>query len=83
MSSILYRVNRRGQFKDYVNGTFNEVQKASNDLHSRAANKGYKMICRSIGNAGVILTYSDGNTRVEIAYTSTENEKVMLNHLYK
>ena len=83
MNSILYRVNKQGQFKDYANGTYNEVQQASNDLRSRAANKGFKMICRSVGNAGVILTYSDGNTRVEIAYTSTENEKIMLNHLYK
>jgi hypothetical protein len=83
MNSILYRVNRKGQFKDYVKGSFNQVQQASDDLRSRAANKGYKMICRSVGNAGVILTYSDGNTRVEIAYTSTENEKVMLSHLYK
>ena len=83
MNSILYRVDRKGQFKDYVNGTYNDVKQASDDLRSRAANKGYKMICRSVGNAGVILTYSDGNTRVEIAYTSTENEKVMLNHLYK
>ena len=83
MNSILYRVNKKGQFKNYVNGTYNQVKEASDDLRSRAANKGFKMICRSVGNAGVILTYTDGKTQVEIAYTTCDDEKMMLNHLYK
>ena len=83
MNSILYRVNKNGQFKNYVNGTYDQVQQASDDLRSRAESKGFTMICRSVGNAGVILTYTDGKTQVEIAYTTCENEKYMLNHLYK
>ena len=83
MNSILYRVNKNGQFKNYVNGTYDQVQQASDDLRSRAASKGFTMITRSVVNAGVILTYTDGKTQVEIAYTACENEKYMLNHLYK
>ena len=83
MNSILYRVNKNGQFKDYVNGTYDQVQQASDDLRSRATSKGFTMITRSVGNAGVILTYSDGKTQVEIAYTTCDDEKMMLNHLYK
>lgn len=83
MNSIHYRVNKKGQFKNYVNGTYDQVQQASDDLRSRAASKGFTMICRSVGNAGVILTYTDGKTQVEIAYTMSEDEKIMLNHLFR
>ncbi len=83
MNSILYRVNKNGQFKNYVNGTYDQVQQASDDLRSRAASKGFTMITRSVGNAGVILTYTDGKTQVEIAYTMSEDEKIMLNHLFR
>ena len=83
MNSILYRVNKNGQFKNYVNGTYDQVQQASDDLRSRAASKGFTMITRSVGNAGVILTYTDGKTQVEIAYITCESEKMMLNHLFR
>lgn len=83
MHSIYTKVNGKGQFKEYMNGTYFEMKAASNDLISRATAKGFKMVCRSCGNAGVVLTYSNGETKVEIAYITCESERVMLYHIYK
>ena len=81
MYSIYFKVNGKGQFKHYMNGTYSEMKTASQDLLNRATVKGFRKVCRSCGNAGVILTYSDGNAKVEIAYISSESERIMLNHI--
>ena len=32
MNGIYYKVNRKGQYKNYMNGTYTEMKKASDDL---------------------------------------------------
>ena len=81
MNSIFYRVNKNGQYKNYMNGSYTEMKKASNELIERATSKGFKMVKRSSGNCGVILTLSKGKTQVEIAYTTCNREKDMLNFI--
>lgn len=78
MNSIYYRVNRKGQYKNYMNGSYTEMKKASDDLINRAASKGFKMVERSFGSCGVILTYSDGTTKVEIVFVQSDSERVWL-----
>ena len=81
MYSIHTKVNNKGQFKQYMNGTYTEMKAVSNNLIKRATAKGFKMVSRTYGNCGVILAYSDGKTKVEIAYISSESEKEMLYHI--
>jgi len=78
MNSIYYRVNRKGQYKNYLNGSYTEIKKASDDLIKRATFKGYKMVERSFGSCGVILTYSDGTTNVEIVFVQSDSEREWL-----
>ena len=81
MNSIFYKVNGKGQYKNYKEGSYAEIHNASKELLSRAKAKGYKMVKRSSGNCGVILTLSNGETQVEIAYTTCNREKDMLNFI--
>lgn len=75
MNSIFYRVNKNGQYKSYMNGSYTEMKKASNELIERATSKGFKMVKRSFGTGGVILTYSNGMTSVEIVYVDNDNDR--------
>lgn len=74
MNGIYFKVNRKGQYKNYMNGTYAEMKKASDDLISRATAKGFKMVQRAAGTGGVFLTYSDGKTSVEIVYCTCERD---------
>ena len=78
MWGIYFKVNGKGQYKNYMDGTYTEMKKASDDLINRAASKGFKMIRRSQSASGVTLTYSDGKTRVEIVYVETERNRKWL-----
>lgn len=75
MNSIFYRVNKNGQYKNYMNGSYTEMKKASNELIERATSKGFKMVMRLFGTGGVILTYSNGMTSVEIVYVDNDNDR--------
>jgi hypothetical protein len=78
MWGIYFKVNCKGQYKNYMDGSYSEMKKASDDLISRATAKGFKMISRAQGTGGVSLTYSDGKTRVEIVYVETERDREWL-----
>ena len=78
MNSIYFKVNGKGQYKNYMNGTYVEMKKASDDLIARATANGFKMVRRAQGTGGVFLTYSDSKTRVEIVYVETERDREWL-----
>ena len=78
MNGIYYKVNRKGQYKNYMNGTYIEMKKASDELIARATAKGFKMIKRAFGTGGVFLTYSDGKTSVEIVYVESDRDREWL-----
>lgn len=78
MNSIYFKVNGKGQYKNYMNGSYVEMKKASDELIARATAKGYKMIERSAGTGGVFLTYSDGQTKVEIVYVESDRDREWL-----
>ena len=78
MWGIYFKVNGKGQYKNYMDGTYAEMKKASDDLISRATAKGFKMIRRAQGTGGVNLTYSNGTTKVEIIYVETERDREWL-----
>ena len=78
MNSIYFKVNGKGQYKNYMNGTYVEMKKASDDLISRATAKGFKMVRRAQGTGGVFLTYSNGTTKVELVYVETERDREWL-----
>ena len=78
MWGIYYKVNGKGQYKNYMDGTYTEMKKASDDLISRATAKGFKMVQRSFGTGGVFLTYSDGKTSVEIVYVESDRDREWL-----
>ena len=77
MNSIYYKVNQ-GHYKNYMNGSYVEMKKASDELIARATAKGFKMVQRSFGTGGVFLTYSDGKTSVEIVYVEDERDREWL-----
>lgn len=74
MNGVYYKVNNKGQYKEYMNGSYVEASKAFNELIDRAKAKGFHKIRHSFGSAGVILTYSDGKTKVELVYIKSESE---------
>ena len=78
MNGIYFKVNRKGQYKNYMNGTYAEMKKASDELIARATAKGYKMVQRAAGTGGVFLTYSDGKTSVEIVYVDNDRDREWL-----
>lgn len=83
MNSIYFKVNGKGQYKNYMNGTYTEMKKASDNLIARATAKGFKMIQRAFGTGGVFLTYSDGKTKVEIVYLESDSDREWLKFLDK
>lgn len=74
MNAIYYKVNRKGQYTNYMSGTFDEMQDASQDLISRATAKGYRLIKRAFGDGGVFMTYSDGRQTVELVYVDSKED---------
>ena len=78
MNGIYFKVNRKSQYKNYMNGTYTEMKKASDELIARATAKGFKMIKRAFGTGGVFLTYSDGKTSVEIVYVESDRDREWL-----
>ena len=78
MWGIYFKVNGKGPYKNYMDGSYAEMKKASDDLIIRATTKGFKMIKRAQGTGGVNLTYSDGKTRVEFVYVETERDREWL-----
>ena len=80
MWSIYFRVNNQGQYKNYMDGTYVEMKKASDDLEARASKKGFKFIQRASGLGGVYITYSNGTTKVEIVYTDSNRDRQWLNN---
>ena len=77
MNSIYYKVNQN-KYKNYMNGSYIEMKQASDDIISRATAKGFKMVKRSYGTSGIIHTYSDGKTDVEIVYVAFDSEREWL-----
>ena len=78
MWGIYFKVNGKGQYKNYMDGTYAEMKKVSDDLISRASAKGFKMVRRAQGTGGVFLTYSNGTTKVELVYVETERDREWL-----
>lgn len=74
MNGIYFKVNGKGQFKNYMNGSYVEASKAFNELISRAKAKGFQKVRHSFGCSGVNLTFSDGKTRVELVYIKSDRE---------
>ena len=83
MWSIYFKVNNKGQYKNYMDGTYTEMKKASDDLVSRATAKGFKLVERSFGSGGVFLTYSDGKTKVVIVYVESDRDREWLAYFNK
>ena len=77
MNSIYYKVNK-GNYKNYMNGSYSEMRKASDELIARATAKGFKQVCRKSGTGGVFLTYSNGQTSVEIVYCDNDTDREWL-----
>lgn len=80
MNGVYFKVNNKGQYKEYMNGSCVEASKAFNELIDRAKAKGFQKIRHSFGCCGVILTYSDGKTKVELVYIKSDRELEWLRH---
>ena len=74
MNAVFYKVNGKGEYKQYMDGTYTEASKAFHELIARATAKGFQKIRHSFGCSGVNLTYSDGKTKVELVYIKSESE---------
>ena len=83
MNGVYFKVNGKGQYKNYMNGSYNEMKKASDELIARATAKGFKMVERSQGTGGVFLTYSNGQTKVEIVYVESDRDREWLKYFDK
>ena len=81
MNGVFYKVNNKGQYKNYMSGTYAEASEAFHELIDRAKAKGFKKIRHSFGSCGVILTFSDGKTKVELVYIQSDRELEWLKHL--
>ena len=68
MNAVFYKVNGKGEYKQYMDGTYTEASKAFHELIARATAKGFQKVRHSFGCCGVILTFSDDKTKVEIVY---------------
>ena len=78
MYGIYFKVNRKGQYKNYMNGSYTEASKAFDELIARATSKGFHKISRAQGTGGVNLTYSDGKTRVELVFVQSDRDREWL-----
>lgn len=83
MNSVFYKVNGKGEYKQYVSGTYTEASKAFHELIARATAKGYQKVCHSFGCSGVNLTYSNGKTKVELVYIKSDRELEWLRYFDK
>ena len=83
MNGIYFKVNGKGQYKNYMNGSYVEASEAFHQLIDRAKSKGFKKVGHSFGSCGIILTYSDGKTKVELVYIQSDRELEWLKHFYK
>jgi len=78
MNGIYFKVNRQGQYKNYMNGSYKEMHNAFNELTERASAKGFKLKNRTCGLGGIFFTYSDGKTNVEIVLVEDERDREWL-----
>ena len=83
MNGIFFKVNNKGQYKNYMSGTYSEASEAFHQLIDRAKAKGFQKVRHSFGCCGVILTFSDGKTKVEIVFIQSEREYEWLKHFDK
>ena len=83
MNGVFYKVNNKGQYKNYMSGTYTEASEAFHELIDRAKAKGFKKVRHSFGNCGVILTFSNGKTKVELVYIQSDRELEWLRHFDK
>ena len=83
MNAVYYKVNNKGQYKNYMSGTYAEASEAFHELIDRAKAKGFKKVRHSFGSCGVILTFSDRKTKVEIVFIKSEREYEWLKHFDK
>ena len=74
MNGVFYKVNGKGQYREYMNGSCVEASEAINELINRAKAKGFQKIRHSFGCSGVNLTFSDGKTKVELVYIKSDRE---------
>ena len=78
MNGIYFKVNRKGQYKNYMNGSYKEMHNAFNELTERASAKGFTLKSRTCGLGGIFFTYSDGKTNVEIVLVEDERDREWL-----
>ena len=78
MNGVYFKVNGKGQYKNYMNGSCVEAGEAFHELIVRATAKGFRKVSHSFGCSGVILTYSDGKTSVEIVYVDNDRDREWL-----
>ena len=83
MNGVYYKVNNKGQYKNYMSGTYSEASEAFHELIGRAKAKGFQKVRHSFGSCGVILTFSDGKTKVELVYIQSDRELEWLKHFDK
>ena len=83
MNAVFYKVNNKGQSKNSMSGRYSEASEAFHELIDRAKAKGFKKIRHSFGSCGVILTFSDGKTKVELVYIQSDRELEWLKHFDK
>lgn len=57
MNGVYFKVNGKGQFREYMNGSCVEASEAFNELINRAKVKGFQKIRHSFGCSGVNLTF--------------------------
>ena len=74
MNAVYYKVNGKGEYKQYMDGTYTEASKAFHELIARATAKGFQKVRHSFGCSGVNLTYSDGKSKVELVYIKSDRE---------
>ena len=80
MNGVYFKVNGKGQYRNYMNGSYVEASEAFHELIGRAKAKGFQKIRHSFGCSGVNLTFSDGKTRVELVYIQSDRELEWLKH---
>lgn len=78
MNGIYLKVNRKGQYKNYMNGSYKEMSNAFNELTERATAKGFTLRSRACGLGGIFFNYSDGMTNVEIVLVDCDRDREWL-----
>ena len=78
MSGIYFKVNRKGEYKNYMNGSYKEMSNAFNELTERASAKGFTLRSRACGLGGIFFVFSDGRTNVEIVLVDCDRDREWL-----